>query len=415
MQNTWLTGEGNAEMMRIVQAMQDANFSPTGVKGRVADEFRLSRMPGVFESMGKGLLKGQMQAHMIGLKGGAGSAVREIGTLAGRALQTMSEPIFRYYVPMMKNGAMADMLGTWLEAHPQATRAQFAAFARQASDTIDNRFGEVNHDNIVWNQATKQGAQAAALSFSYVYGNFIRIGLGTAADFAKLVTGKGPWTRNLSYMIALPITVSLIGNALQAVMVGLNQGQASKDQLPRSLEDLWGITPRTGKIDPVTGQPDRLSLPTVMNQWVHLIADPETELYNKGNQLWKTAYEILRNSDFKRDPVYDEYDPTIRAMTEKLKYAASQAFTPIGIQQVESGKGIGGMIGFPQASKAARDPEGMEQGKQHGFAERMWDKHRHDVNQDRNERGLPNATFGKDEKRGWIDDWIASHHYKGTQ
>jgi hypothetical protein len=414
-QNTWLTGEGNAEMMRIVQAMQDANYSPTGVKGRVADEYRLSRMPGVMESFGKGLLKGQMQAHMMGLKGGAWSGLREVWTLTGRALQTLSEPIFRYYVPMVKNGMAADMLSTWLEARPQATRTEFAAYARQVSDSIDNRFGEVNHDNIVWNQATKQGAQAAALSFSYVYGNFIRLGLGTAADLAKFAAGKGPWTHRMSYAVALPVAASLIGNTIQAVMVGINQKKISKDQLPVNWSDWWGLSPRTGNIDPVTGQPDRIGVPSVMNQWVHFFADPKTELYNKANQLWKTAYEIVVNSDFKRDPIYDEYDPTIRAMTDKLKYAASQAFTPIGIQQVEFGRGVAGMIGFPQASKSARDPEGMEQGKQYGFAERMWNKHRHDINQDRNDRGLPNATFGQKEKRGWIDEWIASHHYKGAQ
>ena len=174
---------------RAVQLATDANFRVAG-KGRAADEYRYSGAGSFFDAFKRGALKAQLLSDLRDVKGAPiAKTLPTIAKQVGRVMETISDPLFKYYIPAMKNGAFYDGISTWLRAHPQATDAEATAYARKLSDIIDDRFGEVNQDNIFWNKALKQAAQLATVSYSYEMGTLRSFG-GAAADIAKAPSAR---------------------------------------------------------------------------------------------------------------------------------------------------------------------------------------------------------------------------------
>ena len=404
MLNTYISGMGSPEMQKVVQLAVDANFRIAG-KGRVADEYRFSALGSLYDSFKKGLLKGELKAmgKDIADRPVVGTAKSVVG-LAARALETLSDPLFKYYIPMVKNGAYFDMVKTWLDAHPTASSAEQAAFARKASDIIDNRFGEMNQDNIFWQRWQKQLAQTLVVSYSYELGT-ARIVSGAAKDAAGLAKGKG-WSPNLSYAIALPVMIGMMGAAYQYIKTG---------KPPEGATD--AMYPRTGGTDPMSGQQARAVLPSYMSQFVNAYFGGLThEIANKKNGVFDLLNAAFTGTDWRGDPITAVDDPTTTAIRKWLEYAAG-AWEPILASQTKKGgTGISGgerFMGIREAPMFANDPQAFKRmtdaRRLQQDAEKAW----HDHNAALEAKGQhPNFYV----KRKFIQNYIANHKpsYKGT-
>src|SRR5208283_3105343 len=260
--SAYLRGSTDPMMKKVVQGAVDANFRVVG-KGSIADEYRFTAAGSYWDAWRKGRLGKDLRetAQDIRNRPAVGSA-KAIVTLAARTLETVADPLFKVWIPALKSGAFYDMTARWIRQHPNATREEIAAFTRQASDIIDNRFGEMNQDNIFWQRWQKMLAQSALVSYSYTMGT-ARMAIGAAKDTLatpmRAARGGEVLTDNMAYAIALPIVAGTLGGVYQYLKTG---------KPPQSLNDAFH--PQTGGTDPTTQQPSRAVLPGYMEQFIRL-------------------------------------------------------------------------------------------------------------------------------------------------
>jgi hypothetical protein len=409
MLHDYLHDSGSPEMRKVLQLATDANFRVAG-KGRIADEYRFTSLGNFYESFKKGRLKQEMaDAGRDVMSRPIVGAARQLVTLAGRTLETVSDPLFKTYIPAIKNGAYYDMVSTWLRQNSAASEAEQVAFARKASDMIDDRFGEMNQDNIFWQRTQKMLAQSAVVSYSYELGT-VRMALGATKDFVsapgKLLHGQNPWTPRLSYAIALPIVIGTMGAAYQYMKTG---------KAPEGLNDAFH--PQTGGQDPMTGKDARAVLPGYMEQFIRGYMDPMGELWGKKNGMYDLLHAAFTGTDWRGDPVAPSTDPVAQRIKDWASFAAG-VWEPIQIgQNVKGGTDISRLerfFGVREAPMFATDPKAYARMQQHqkltADAAKAW----HDRNSKIEQEGRKPNFFAK---RQFIKAYIASHEHAtgGTQ
>lgn len=383
MLKSYLHDVGSPEMRKVVDLATEANFRVAG-KGRIADEYRFTGAGSLLDAFKKGTLKAETLA---GLKSAIGvhrpvTAIKSVATGVGRILETFSDPLFKTYIPAIKNGAFYDIVSTWLREHPEASHEEQVAFARQAADIVDNNFGEMNQDNIFWQRWTKQLAQSAFVSYSYTLGTARQIN-GTVSDLAaipkKAVSGENIWSNNLSQAVALPIMVGTLGAVYQYAKTG---------KPPQDLRDL--VAPRTGGVDASSGQPERASLPSYISQFLNGYNDLGGELTNKLNGLYELAKGALTGKDWRGDPIAPSTAGAGEVLKNYLEMAAG-TWQPISTEnRAKKGTGLTGVerfSGIRPAPMFMTNPEGYKAMKaaQAKRADKL--KARHDATHERNYGG----------------------------
>lgn len=306
-----------------------------------AHEYRFSNEGNYFDAWKRGTLKAQAIADAKNIRnnpfsGSASAVFKHIG----RAADTLSAPVMKHYVPTVKNGAFYGRMSDWLEINPNATVREAADAARHIVDSIDNRFGEMIHDNIFWSKAMKMAAQLATVSYSYELGTLREIG-GGITDVAKAATGQKISSERAAYIIALPIAYGMLATIWQTLRTG---------SPPDSVLDL--VAPRTGGIDPRTKKPERLYPLGDMKDVVHLLEDRYSLVAGKLGPGPSALYQMLTNSDWKGDPITDPREQYRSAsnMIESYFRHLANAMTPIplttqygpqtGFSQLERGMGM---------------------------------------------------------------------------
>jgi hypothetical protein len=369
---------GGPKTQRAVKAMVDANFRVMG-KGRITDEYQTSFLPDFFESIRKGRLKLEAtQATADIAKHPVVGTARQVANLVFRSLDTLATPTFKFYVPHLKVAAGLDMITTYMRNNPLATDEELAAFARQASNTIDDRFGEMNHDNIFLKNVQKRWMQALLVSSSYAYGTG-RAAAGAIGDAGRFVAGRGGWTPRMSYPIAAFGATAIVNSIYQYLKTG---------KLPSSMQDI--TNPQTGGVDPKTGQPARATLPDQMNQffalyWNH---DPGHQMYDKLNGTVKLAWDLVSmlgptgGANYKGDPLINKNDPVVQQMEQAGRYAM-ESFMPFSVMNMQSqpGSALSGperFMGVKDAPRARVDPEGSAEALRYVNADKAVTKKQHD-------------------------------------
>ena len=364
---------GSIKTQKAVNALVDANFRLKG-RGNIADEYRASFLPDFFDSLKKGRLKLEATQAMADIaKHPVLGTGRQIANLVFRTLDTASAPIFQYMVPRLKTGAALDMMYTYMRRNPDATDEEIAGFARKASNMIDDRFGEMNHDNIFLHKVQKSLMQSLLVSFSYEYGS-ARSAIGAGVDASKLL--KNGWTSRLSYPIGLFTAMAVSANIYQYLMTG---------KLAGSMQDIRN--PQTGGTDPKTGLPGRAILPSQLNQAFNLWNDPGAELGAKVNTMWKTSMGLVSamgptgGYDWRGDPLVNKNAPGIDQLAQ-AGYFAMQGFNPMLFeQQPAPGSAIPPWQRFEGARDApqrAVDPAGSAEGLRYINAKKAVEKKQHD-------------------------------------
>lgn len=359
---------GTKHMRQITDLLTKAGGRAAG--SRHAKDYEYTAFGSFIQAYKRGALMAQQKGRLQGIaKNPLLGTIKAVGGLIGQTLQTVSHPLFNYYIPKLKNGAFYDNMASWLKSNPSASKEMQLKAARQIWDSIDNRFGEMVQDNIFWRQHMKQSAMLGLRSFSWTMGAIREIG-GGVKDMSM-----HKFTPRAAYAIALPIVYGTVGAMYQYMKTG---------EAPADTNDL--LAPRTGGTDPATGLPERMIMPGFIKDVIGWTDHPTDELINKLSTGVRVPIDIARNKDWRGAPIRPPTEPGSpweKSAPLWLKayfdYVAS-AMVPISVRDQYKGPKVGtNLNAFEQAlgmrtgGRDKVDPEGSKQLKYY-FGTKEWRK-----------------------------------------
>ena len=327
---------------KIVNLGTRANMRMAG--GR-ADWMRASARKSYFDAWKKGSLKTELLADVKGAQASPimGTA-KGVATNVARVMDTVAAPLFDKMIPRLKNGAFYENMGDWLKAHPAASQEEQLKAARDIADSIDNRFGELNMDNIFWNKAMKQTLQLLIRAPGWDIGTLRELG-GGVADLAK-----GGSMRELSprtkYIIALPV-VAMLGNEAWSY---LKTGKPSTDP----------FTYPTGGVNP-DGTPEKAMVPGYMRDVFGYLHDIPGSIVDEAKNKVATVpglvADLLSNRDYRDLPISQLSQWAIQRGVPGpfMSYLnhVFQSYVPISLKTYQ-GRKTGSGISTPEAALGIR-------------------------------------------------------------
>jgi hypothetical protein len=367
--------EGRAMGKRLLkgdEAMTSIDMLWRDAGGRMTNDsvYRTSLKPNFLQSKLRGtLLRDVKDALKATTKGSIGERASATADLVGRAMDTMSAPIFQHYVPAMKRGVFEREMTAEMQARPDMAPRELHATARKVMDNIDGRLGELARDNIFWSQTKMDVARLAFLSPSWQYGD-VRLLLDGVRDLPASMTGifKG---KGVQHGTAAAAGIAGSYFLMNGISNYLFTGQRPKGQ------DWMAF--RTGATQS-DGTPERAMVPSVMKDFFGVVRDPMQEAVNKISPLPKALYQGADNQDWRGLPIYrprsldaeDLRDDAPDNLKEnRLRALAGHfggQFMPFGLQDNPNGdnSGLGGgarLLGMRPAGKAYSDPDGYAEGQ----------------------------------------------------
>lgn len=245
-----------------------------------------------FDALSSGKFWDRMEALMREMQRSGGKIKENPATgtydLTRNIIQSAAAPMFEWYIPHMKRGAFSSIMKDWYASHPNATEAEAHEASISAIDSVDNRFGEMNHDNIFWNKTLKQIAQIALLSYSWDLGTVREIA-GGALEIPKSLKGvaKGEGvTDKTSYLLGLAATSAMINGAMTYMKTG---------KPPEEPMDYQAY--KTG--GKVQGNEERAITPGYEKDVYGFLHDPLQEAANKQSPFLKVGEQMLTGKDYR--------------------------------------------------------------------------------------------------------------------
>ncbi|HJY05086.1 MAG TPA: hypothetical protein VJ323_02155, partial [Bryobacteraceae bacterium] len=279
---------------------------------------------------------------------------------AMRAIPTFSQwamkPLFEWYIPNLKLGFfLKEYALTKAEysdrlASGEVTREQLA---RHVVDSIENRFGEMNFDNLFWNRTFKTALQLTFRSVTWKVGNLAANAGAITGEIGEvrraIEAGEKPLLhQNTSWFLGMSIWTAIFGGTI-TTLAGLLAGKKLADARPKQLKDF--VYPI---IDATTGI--RVSLPTYWRDLVHLMHSPLNYVTSSLMGQISRLVHIWQDKDFYGDEVFSEDDPFYERAWDKLRHLIPLPFMWSSYKQA---KGMGGnlaseLAGFAGFTKAPR-------------------------------------------------------------
>lgn len=230
--------------------------------------------------------------------------------------QAIMRPLFNTYIPRLKIGQFLREYSFELTHKPDTvSRAQLA---RQVWDSIDNRFGEMNFDNLFWNRTFKTSLQLLFRSVTWKLGNIreydsaIR---GQMLEIKESVQERRPprMTRSFGWLTGMAITT-----ALQAVLLTkLLTGKYPWDYADTAGELVKNLVyPRTSATNPK----ERVASIGYWRDAFSLIHSPTHYVASSTNGEIARILEAMENKDFYGVQVYDPDDPTVKKSWDIVKH-----------------------------------------------------------------------------------------------
>lgn len=268
------------------------------------------------------------------------------------ALKVMMTPLFDIYIPGLKMGMFMQEFPLRLQektndlASGKVTRAQLA---RETVDFIENRLGEMNFDNLMWNRTFKTGLQFFFRSVTWKLGNIRAFGNNALLEQAKELQaawreGRPPQiSTGMAWVFSLAIYTALISTIAMKLLTG---------KYPTQLKDL--VYPQSDPNDPTK----RLSVPTYMRDGFSAANSPINYVLSSTSGEIGRMIDVWENKDFYGTEIYNQADPFY-----SKALAAALHLTPIPFSissMVQPGpktqKAIG-FFGFTQApAYITKDP-----------------------------------------------------------
>lgn len=244
-----------------------------------------------------------------------GRYVRALGNAPLAVVQKIASPLMDYAIPRVKIGAFLDLADANRQKLPlDASPTEIHRAYQQAWDSIDNRFGQLVHDNLFWNRTAADLAQVGTRSVGWNLGTVREIG-GGVSDVLH-----GNLSPRALYSFALPVYAGLIGAAYMFLHTG---------KTPETTRDYF--YPPNGLTDS-KGRADRVALPTYMKDVFAYGDHPVTTVEHKASPLVSLAFDLGTNRDYFGDMIRNPDDSAARQWYQNGAYALRQ-LQPFSIQQ----------------------------------------------------------------------------------
>ena len=176
----------------------------------------------------------------------------------GMVNDTLNHLPFDVVIPHLKMGVAGLEVARFLRKNPMATHEETMKATRGIVDSVDNRLGELNQDNLFWARGLKQAFNLYTVSLGWELGTLRAFGGGAAKvvqGAGQLVTGKAPvaWnTTQARWMLGFPAALALTNAVAQYLTSPVPVGQGGFGE---AMKDLF-IGGRTGGTNP-DGSPER--------------------------------------------------------------------------------------------------------------------------------------------------------------
>ena len=222
--------------------------------------FRQGKLGNEFKADIKGIDIGKEHSLIArGLATGPRAAL-VMADYAGRALDTLNAPLFDKLIPKIKQGAWASEMEDFLRQNPTADERAMVTHGRQTMDSIDDRFGEMNQDNLFWNRYAKQLANLFTVSIGWEYGTLRAFG------HAGLDIGTGHWNSTRARWLPAFLAMSAYQNSAYQY--------AKTSTFPQNLTQTL-LAPATGGKLPGrnSGSPEGAVLPGYQKEEIRAITE----------------------------------------------------------------------------------------------------------------------------------------------
>lgn len=382
----------------IIDGMKAANFKPINAKHAL--DYDMSKAGSLYTSIVRGSLKHEMVAEYKNIVGDKNwkEAMTFVPRNAGRMMQTIAHPLFEFYIPRMKTSAFAENLKAWMDANPDYKPEAMHEAAIRIGKSIDNRMGEMAHDNMMMNRALRDAASIALRSFSFTIGGVFReIGGGTQSLVRGALKGENrlslaskQYDPRTAYALAFPMAVASMSMLYQYIKTGKG---------PDDWRDL--VWPKTGGEQPGVGKgrsvPERALLPGYHKDIAAYLEHPTREASNKLAGLWQAIGDQIGGTKMTEVGPVPIVPP--KATLGEAAVARAKAFgehaTPIFVRtaikdprktsNISYGEQL---MGLRSPGKWAADSEGQHRADERR-AQRDWNVANKRMNADRQARGLP--------------------------
>lgn len=234
------------------------------------------------------------------------------------ANEMIMKPLFEVYIPRLKIGAFLHEYSNEIvqrSADLQSGKITRAQLARQTWTSIENRFGEMNFDNLFWDRTFKTAMQMAFRSVTWKVGalsNIVGFGPEQIAQWKRdLEEGRGPTIhRNFSYLFGIGILLTLFSSLIMKTYL---------KQWPSSLKDL--VAPRYDK------DGNRIMLNTHAKDWIHIAHSPGKFLQSSMSGIIGRFFDVVKNKDFWDTDIANPDDPEWKKLIEQGSYLVGQPFS----------------------------------------------------------------------------------------
>lgn len=256
---------------------------------------------------------------------------------AGNAVMALPEalsgPLFRHYIPALK-------LGTFMREYDLALKENAARLeagtisrpeiARKTVEFVEDRFGEMNFDNLFWNKTFKTSLQMGFRSVTWILGNTRSMATALPQQISytagrlkgdttiPLVSPKGAW------QLGMLVFNAVLGSLATYAFTGEN---------PKDIKDL--IYPRYDKSDPKA----RMVLPTSIKEAQAFATHPLKRARGGISGIWGKTRDVVSNRDFMGNQIYNPDDDVLT----QAKDVGGHLFPlPISVSSYQTAKRSGG-------------------------------------------------------------------------
>lgn len=303
----------------------------------------LERMPNAKEYIGDFFQGGGLMKQHDELKSNTYKALKEqvgkdnyIGA-ALRALPAINEgimsPLFNVYIPTLKIGLFMREFPLILaenKSRLESGKVTREELSRKVVDSVDNRLGEMNFDNLYWNKTFKTATQFMLRSVTWKLGNIRQMGMAPIEQAQEFIDAAKEGRRpNLSPKMAWLFGLSLTQVVISSVMQNLYLDDDDKNKDIKDFKDI--VAPRINSSD----NKERVVIPTYYKDLLHFWHAP-TEYVTSGvsGPLGK-GIELYKNVDFYGYEIRDENDPATKQLIDAGKYVMPKPFSISSFQKMK--------------------------------------------------------------------------------
>lgn len=326
------TPAGRNWLRTYPHAAQDVQmFFEGGGKLSIPDEYRMAAAKSVREYWKEASAK---RPHLYG-----SAIIRALPALNDKIMT----PLFEIFIPNLKVAFFLREYNLAKEeyvdrlASGEMTHLQLA---RKIVDSLDNRFGELNFDNLFWNRTFKTTMQLIWRSVTWRLGNWR--GNYSAVKNLGVEVRRGMKERkwplldqDSAWLLSMYLWTALAGGVINYLSTG---------KLPHELKDI--VTPYLGSI--------RVSFPSYARDQMHAYHDPWGYITSGLMGEIGRMIDVLENKDFYSNEIYGEDDSAMQKFFESAKqlvpvsFGLSSFYAATKEGADTTGK-VAGFFGFPKA------------------------------------------------------------------